>query len=101
GGIVSGSTISFGLASFTPTEVAPEQTAIPVYLAASASIILGLYSLTLPKTPPQAKGEKNTWREIVGVYALKKLWSPAFGIFLVSSILISIPLAAYYNFTQF
>src|SRR5690606_41578774 len=53
-----------------------------------------------PKTPPQAKGEKNTWREIVGIDALKKLWSPAFGIFLVSSILISVPLAAYYNFTQ-
>lgn len=100
GWIVAGLTISFGLGYFISTEVAPEQTAIPVYLAASASIILGLYSLTLPKTPPQAKGEKNTWREIVGVDALKKLWSPAFGIFLVSSILISIPLAAYYNFTQ-
>lgn len=100
GWIVAGLTISFVLGYFVSTEVAPEQTAIPVYLAAGSSILLGLYSFTLPKTPPQAKGEKSTWRGIVGVDALKKLWSPAFGIFLVSSILISIPLAAYYNFTQ-
>lgn len=100
GWIVAGLTISFILGYFVSTQVPAEQTAVPVYLAAGSSILLGLYSFTLPKTPPQAKGEKNTWRQIVGVDALKKLWSPAFGIFLVSSILISIPLAAYYNFTQ-
>lgn len=100
GWIVAGMTISFVLGYFVSSGMAPEQTAVPVYLAAGSSILLGLYSFTLPKTPPQAKGEKSTWREIVGVDALKKLWSPAFGIFLVSSILISVPLAAYYNFTQ-
>lgn len=100
GWIVAGLTVSFVLGNFISSGLEPEQTALPVYLAAGSSLLLGFYSLTLPKTPPQAKGEKNTWREIVGIDALKKLWSPAFGIFLVSSILISIPLAAYYNFTQ-
>ncbi len=100
GWIVAGLTISFVLGYFVSSQVPAEQTAVPVYLAAGSSILLGLYCFTLPKTPPQARGDKNTWKQIVGVDALKKLWSPAFAIFLVSSILISIPLAAYYNFTQ-
>lgn len=100
GWIVAGLTVSFVLGYFLTENIPPEQTALPVYLAATMSILLGLYSLTLPKTPPQARGEKSTWRDIVGVEALRRLWSQPFAIFLVSSILISIPLAAYYNFTQ-
>ncbi len=100
GWIVAGLTISFVLGYFISSDLQPEQTSIPVYLAAAFSILLGLYCFTLPKTPPQAKGEKSTWREVVGIDALNKLWSQPFAIFLVSSILISIPLAAYYNFTQ-
>lgn len=100
GWIVAGLIISFVLGRFLSTSVPPEQTAAPVRLAAASSILLGLYSFTLPKTPPQAKGETTTWREIIGVEALKKLWDRPFFIFLVSSFLISIPLATYYNFTQ-
>lgn len=100
GWIVAGLIISFVLGRFLSVSVPPEQTAAPVRLAAASSILLGLYSFTLPKTPPQAKGETTTWREIIGVEALKKLWDRPFFIFLVSSFLISIPLATYYNFTQ-
>lgn len=100
GWILAGLTVSFLLSYFLTDNIPAEQTALPVYLAATMSILLGLYSLTLPRTPPQARGEKSTWQDIVGVEALRKLWSQPFAIFLVSSILISIPLAAYYNFTQ-
>lgn len=100
GWIVAGLTVSFVLGYFISEQIPPEQTAIPVYLAAITSILLGLYSFTLPKTPPQAKGIKDSWRGILGLDALKKLWSQPFAIFFFSSILISIPLAAYYNFTQ-
>ncbi|MBY5956662.1 MFS transporter [Membranicola marinus] len=100
GWIVAGLTISFVLGNFISSDLQPEQTAIPVYMAAGFSVLLGLYCFTLPKTPPQAKGEKSTWQEVVGVEALRKLWSQPFAVFLISSILISIPLAAYYNFTQ-
>lgn len=100
GWIVAGLIISFVLGRLLSVSVPPEQTAAPVRLAAAASILLGIYSFSLPKTPPQAKGETTTWREIIGVEALKKLWDRPFFIFLVSSFLISIPLATYYNFTQ-
>ncbi|MCG2588711.1 MFS transporter [Rhodohalobacter sulfatireducens] len=100
GWIVAGLTVSFGLVSFVSEGITPEATALPLYLTSIASIILGLYSFTLPHTPPPAKGETVSVRSIVGVDALKQLGSKSFYIFLASSLLISIPLAAYYNFTQ-
>lgn len=100
GWIVAGLTVSFVLVHFVSAGLQPEQTALPVYMAAGCSLFLGLYSFTLPKTPPQGKGQKSTWQTIVGIDALKKLWSRPFFIFLLSSLLICIPLALYYNFTQ-
>lgn len=100
GWIVAGLTVSFVLVSFVSGDVVPEATALPLYLAAAASIALGLYSFTLPNTPPPAKGDAVSIRSIVGVDAIKHLGSKSFYIFLGSSLLISIPLAAYYNFTQ-
>ncbi|MEX0927995.1 MAG: nucleoside permease [Balneolales bacterium] len=98
GWIVAGLTISFVLGGILGTVV--EATPIPLYTAATASIILGLYSFTLPHTPPSAKGEKISLRSIVGLDAFKTLGSRPFYVFIISSLLISIPLAAYYNFTQ-
>ncbi|MDZ7719226.1 MAG: MFS transporter [Balneolaceae bacterium] len=100
GWIVAGLAVSFVLVSFVAEGVQPEATALPLYLTAGASILLGLYSFTLPHTPPPAKGESVSVRSIVGVDALKHLGSKSFFIFLGSSMLICIPLAAYYNFTQ-
>ena len=100
GWIVAGLTVSFGLVSFVAQGVTPESTALPLYLTAIASVFLGIYSFTLPHTPPPAKGETVSVRSIIGIDALKKLGSKSFYIFLASSLLISIPLAAYYNFTQ-
>jgi nucleoside transporter len=100
GWIVAGLTVSFVLVAFVSDGIRPEATALPLYLTAGASIILGLYSFTLPHTPPPAKGETVSVRSIIGVDALKQLGSKSFYIFLASSLLICIPLAAYYNFTQ-
>ena len=100
GWIVAGLIISFVLGYFVASGAKPEETAMPMYLTAGASLILGLYSFTLPHTPPPAKGKKVSAKSIIGVDAFKQLGSPSFYIFLVSSFLICIPLAAYYNFTQ-
>jgi nucleoside transporter len=100
GWIVAGLVISFVLGNFVAAGVKPEETSMIMYLTASASLILGLYSFTLPHTPPPAKGKKVSARSIIGVDAFKQLGSRSFYIFLISSFLICIPLAAYYNFTQ-
>jgi len=77
-----------------------EKTPIPIYTTAVSSLILGIYSFSLPHTPPPAKGEPVSIRSIIGLDAFKYLGSKSFYIFILCSFLISIPLAAYYNFTQ-
>ncbi|HKL19254.1 MAG TPA: MFS transporter [Halalkalibaculum sp.] len=100
GWIVAGLIVSFVLGAFVAEGLQPEQTAMPLYLASGASLLLGLFSFSLPHTPPPAAGESVSVKSIIGVDALKQLGSKSFYIFLASSLLISIPLAAYYNFTQ-
>lgn len=63
-----------------------------------ASAILGLFSFTLPKTPPRAsKDEKVSISSLLGLDALKLLKDKNFLIFFLSSVLICIPLAFYYQ----
>ncbi|RZK42235.1 MAG: MFS transporter [Pedobacter sp.] len=67
-------------------------------MAGIASLGLGLFSFLLPKTPPKANtGEKVSISELLGLDALKLLKDRNFLIFFVSSILICIPLAFYYQ----
>jgi nucleoside transporter len=98
GWIVAGLFISFVLSRFVGGLA--EETAAPLYTTGIASLALGLYAFTLPHTPPPARGQAVSARSIIGLDALKQLGSPAFYIFIISSLLICIPLAAYYNFTQ-
>jgi nucleoside transporter len=69
-------------------------------LSGAASLVLGLFSFTLPKTPPKAKGAKVSVSDILGLDALKLLKDKNFLIFFISSILICIPLAFYYQNTN-
>ena len=97
GWIVAGLFIGFVLGQFSGDEL-PDRTPLPLYTTAIASLILGAYSFTLPHTPPPAAGERVSLKSIVGIDAFRQLGSRAFHIFIVCSILICIPLAAYYNF---
>ena len=67
------------------------------YLTASASAILGIFSFTLPSTPPTADKGDYSIRKILGLDALSLLKDKNYLIFFISSILICIPLAFYYQ----
>lgn len=69
-------------------------------LASLASAFLGIFSFTLPNTPPPAKGQKANFRDIVGADALALLKDKNYLIFFLSSVLICIPLAFYYSFAN-
>ncbi|HVZ96241.1 MAG TPA: MFS transporter, partial [Chitinophagaceae bacterium] len=70
-------------------------------LASIASAVLGLFSFTLPKTPPKvSKDTKVTVSDILGLDALKLLKNKNFLIFFIASILICIPLAFYYQYAN-
>ena len=69
-----------------------------IYLAAGTSVLLGLYSFTLPHTPPKPRPAPGAAGERRGVLAL--LADPSFLVFVIASFLICIPLAFYYNYAN-
>jgi nucleoside transporter len=77
-----------------------EATAVPLRIAAGASLALALYSLTLPHTPPAGQSGAFSLSSVLPVEALRLLREPAFAIFAASSFLICIPLQFYYAFTN-
>lgn len=91
GWIAAGLTISF-----LGIEGGPE----PMWLAALFSILLGLYSFTLPGTPPKSKGKTLSVREVLGGDALKLMKNRSFAVLSVSALLITLPFAMYHPVTN-
>jgi nucleoside transporter len=77
-----------------------ETSATPFLIASGASALMGVYSLTLPHTPPVNRGQAVTARGILGVDALVMLKEPSFRVFVIASILACIPLTFYFSFTN-
>lgn len=66
-------------------------------MASIASALLGVFSFMLPSTPPVSTGKKITFADIIGWDAIKLLKDRSFLVFFISSMLICIPLAFYYQ----
>lgn len=97
GWIVAGLFIGFVLRRFTGDQL-PDNTSLPLYTTGLASVALGFYSFSLPHTPPPAAGQRVSVRSIMGLDAFRELGSTPFYVFIASSLLICIPLAAYYAY---
>ncbi|MEM9185719.1 MAG: MFS transporter [Planctomycetota bacterium] len=71
-----------------------------LWLAAGASAAFGLYSFTLPHTPPPSEGKPLDLNSLLMVDAFGLLRSAPFAVFIACSTLICIPLAYYYSFAS-
>jgi nucleoside transporter len=76
-----------------------EATAVPLRIAAASSLVLGLFCLVLPHTPPEKTG-RVTLGDVLGFDALKLLGERSFAIFVIGSFLVCIPLQFYYAFAN-
>ncbi len=76
------------------------QTTLPMFLGAAAYMLLGLYALTLPNTPPRAQGQKTSVAGLFGLDVLGKVREKSFWIFIICVILIVIPKKFYDSFAN-
>jgi nucleoside transporter len=73
-----------------------EKTPSTFYMAAVASIMLGVISFVLPNTPPKGKASQSA----IGAEALVLFKNKSYSIFFIAAILVCIPLSFYYGFAN-
>ena len=98
GWIVAGLAISYAFGWDSPGAIARGALGNTFLMCSAASFVLGVYSFTLPRTPPAARAAGGAGLgDLLGLDALVLLRQRNFLVFFVSSVLICIPLAFYYQ----
>jgi len=77
-----------------------EATASPLHLAAGLSVLMAIYCLALPPTPPLARHQRFELRHALPLESLHLLRDRSMAVFALASFLICIPLQFYYAFTN-
>lgn len=77
-----------------------EKTSYTFIMAAIVSAVYGLYSFTLPNTPPKAKVAGVSAMQAIGGEAVVLFGNRSYLVFFIAAILICIPLAFYYGFAN-
>jgi nucleoside transporter len=75
-------------------------TKIPLFCGAGTALAGALLNLTLPNTPPPAKGRPASVIDVLGLRALGLLKNGNFAFFMLISIIAMIPFTMYFNFAS-
>lgn len=98
GWILAGGIISYAFHWDSETGIGQGMLKNTFLMTSIASAFLGIFSFTLPKTPPRGNGTgKIVLSDLLGLDALSLLKDRNFLVFFIASVLICIPLAFYYQ----
>ncbi len=96
-------TLKFQMPGFLGGPKAPDDsiglglTNVPLLIGAGASVLLGIFSIFLPNTPPKMKGQAIGIGDVLGFKAISLMKDRSFAVFIICSLLICIPLSFYYQ----
>src|SRR5258705_5044368 len=89
-------TVGWIVAGLIIGALAIEKTPATFYMAAMASVGLGVISFALPNTPPKGKTSESA----IGAEAFVLFKDKSFLVFFIAAILVCIPLSFYYGFAN-
>jgi len=93
-------TLGWIAAGFIIGSLKIEKENTPFLIAAAVSAILGLYSFSLPNTPPKGKTTDSSASKLLGTDAFVLFKNTPYLIFFIAAILVCIPLSFYYGFAN-
>jgi len=74
-----------------------DSTLVPLYCGAGTALVAAILNLTLPNTPPPAKGQKTAVVDALGLRAMTLLKDRNFALFLIISLLVMTPFTLYFS----
>jgi nucleoside transporter len=87
----------FGFLALRVFDAAIDGTLIPLYCGAGTALVAALVNLTLPNTPPPAKGQKASVVDALGLRAIGLLKDLNFTLFLLIALLVMTPFTLYFS----
>ncbi|MCK5835387.1 MAG: MFS transporter, partial [Lentisphaeria bacterium] len=73
-------------------------TTLPLYCGAGASVVAAILALTIPNTPPPAKGQPASVVDALGLRAFTLMKDFRFFVFIIISTLVMIPFSIYWSY---
>ncbi len=88
----------FGLVGLTIFNTKIDGSVIPLYCGAATSFAAAILALTLPHTPPPAKGQKASVIDALGLRAFSLMKDFQFTLFIIITLLVMIPFSVYWSY---
>jgi nucleoside transporter len=88
----------FSIIALKISNKAIDGTNIPILCGAGTSLFAAITNLTLPDTPPPAKGQKASVVDALGLRAISLMKDFNFALFIVISMIVMIPFSIYWSY---